>query len=87
MGCGLPYAIGASFAKNRETVYCITGDGGLQMNIQELQTVASERLPIKIIVINNKVLGKFLKSRLVIMMEDFVLQLQIVDIQYQILKR
>ncbi len=58
MGCGLPYAIGASFAKNRETVYCITGDGGLQMNIQELQTVASERLPIKIIVINNKVLGK-----------------------------
>lgn len=57
MGCGLPYAIGAALAQ-RDTVYCITGDGGLQMNIQELQTVASEKLPIKIFVINNKVLGK-----------------------------
>ncbi len=58
MGCGLPYAIGASFATNRGIVYCITGDGGLQMNIQELQTVASENLPVKIIIINNRVLGK-----------------------------
>lgn len=58
MGCGLPYAIGASFAADRGIVYCITGDGGLQMNIQELQVVASEKLPIKIIVINNRVLGK-----------------------------
>ncbi len=58
MGCGLPYAIGASIAENRRTVYCITGDGGLQMNIQELQTVASEKLPIKIFVVNNKALGK-----------------------------
>lgn len=58
MGCGLPYAIGASFAMDRGIVYCITGDGGLQMNIQELQTVASEKLPVKIIVINNRVLGK-----------------------------
>ena len=58
MGCGLPYAIGATFANNKKTVYCITGDGGLQMNIQELQTVASEKLPIKIFVINNKALGK-----------------------------
>lgn len=58
MGCGLPYAIGATFAVGRKPVYCITGDGGLQMNIQELQTVASENLPIKIIVVNNKSLGK-----------------------------
>lgn len=58
MGCGLPYAIGASLAVRRGKVYCITGDGGLQMNIQELQTVISEKLPIKIIVINNRVLGK-----------------------------
>lgn len=58
MGCGLPYAIGASIAKKKKIVFCITGDGGLQMNIQELQTIASERLPIKILVINNKVLGK-----------------------------
>lgn len=58
MGCGLPYAIGACIAEEKKTVYCITGDGGLQMNIQELQTVASEKLPIKIFVINNKALGK-----------------------------
>lgn len=58
MGCGLPYAIGATLAIGKNTVYCITGDGGLQMNIQELQTVASEKLPIKIFVINNKALGK-----------------------------
>lgn len=58
MGCGLPYAVGASLASDRGTVYCITGDGGLQMNIQELQTVYSEKLPIKILVINNRVLGK-----------------------------
>ena len=43
---------------DRGIVYCITGDGGLQMNIQELQTVVSEKLPIKIFVINNRALGK-----------------------------
>ena len=58
MGCGLPYAIGASISSNNGKVYCITGDGGLQMNIQELETVKRENLPIKIIVINNHVLGK-----------------------------
>lgn len=58
MGCALPMAIGASYARNRGVVYCITGDGGLQMNIQELQVVASEKLPIKIIVLNNRTLGK-----------------------------
>ena len=58
MGCALPYAIGASISRNNGIVYCITGDGGLQMNIQELETVKRENLPIKIIVINNHVLGK-----------------------------
>lgn len=61
MGCGLPYAIGACIAKGKKTIYCITGDGGLQMNIQELQTVVSEKLPVKIFVINNKVLGKIVE--------------------------
>ena len=61
MGCGLPYAIGASISLNKKTVYCITGDGGLQMNIQELQTVVSEKLPIKIIVVNNMALGKIVE--------------------------
>ena len=58
MGCGLPYAIGASISTNNGVVYCITGDGGLQMNIQELETVVREHLPIKIIVLNNHALGK-----------------------------
>lgn len=58
MGVGLPYAIGASISRNKGITYCITGDGGLQMNIQELETVRRESLPIKIIVVNNKELGK-----------------------------
>lgn len=58
MGCGLPYAIGASIATGNGIVYCITGDGGLQMNIQELETVARESLPVKIFVLNNYALGK-----------------------------
>lgn len=58
MGCGLPFAIGASISNNNEITFCITGDGGLQMNIQEFETVKRENLPIKILVINNRVLGK-----------------------------
>ena len=58
MGVGLPYAIGASISTRNGIVYCITGDGGLQMNIQELETVKRENLPIKILVVNNRELGK-----------------------------
>ena len=58
MGCGLPYAIGACIAEKKKTVYCITGDGGLQMNIQEIQVLAGEQLPVKIFVINIRALGK-----------------------------
>ena len=58
MGCALPISIGASIAGNKCVVFCITGDGGLQMNIQELETVVRENLPIKILVINNTCLGK-----------------------------
>lgn len=58
MGCGLPYAIGASISRDSDKVFCITGDGGLQMNIQELETVVREKLPIKIFVLNNHALGK-----------------------------
>jgi len=53
MGYGLPAAIGASFALNKKMVVCISGDGGLQMNIQELATVVRHQLPIKIILLNN----------------------------------
>lgn len=58
MGVGLPYAIGASICRGNAITYCITGDGGLQMNIQELETVKREKLPIKILVVNNRELGK-----------------------------
>jgi acetolactate synthase-1/2/3 large subunit len=58
MGVGLPYAIGASICRKNAVTYCITGDGGLQMNIQELETVKREKLPIKILVVNNRELGK-----------------------------
>lgn len=58
MGVGLPYAIGASISMKKAVTYCITGDGGLQMNIQELETVRREQLPIKILVVNNRELGK-----------------------------
>lgn len=63
MGCSLPYAIGASISNNKGIVYSIVGDGGLQMNIQELETIKREKLPIKIIVINNKVLGKISETQ------------------------
>ena len=53
MGWGLPAAIGASYAKNKKKVICLTGEGGLQMNIQELATVMHNKLPIKIFIYNN----------------------------------
>ena len=53
MGYGLPAAIGVSAAGGRETI-CVTGEGSLQMNLQELQTILHNRLPIRIFVINNQ---------------------------------
>ena len=53
MGFGLPGAIGASFALDRGEVMCLNCDGGMMLNLQELQTVVHHRLPIKIFVFNN----------------------------------
>ena len=53
MGYDLPAAIGACFANGKKETYCITGDGSIQMNLQELQTIVFHKLPIKILVINN----------------------------------
>ncbi|HDY66907.1 MAG TPA: thiamine pyrophosphate-binding protein [Candidatus Scalindua sp.] len=53
MGSALPMAIGASFAQPDKTIVVITGDGGFQLNIQELQTIYYHKLPIKIILLNN----------------------------------
>lgn len=54
MGFGLPGAIGSYFANPNKDIILIAGDGGLQMNIQELQTVIHNKIPIKIFVLNNQ---------------------------------
>ncbi|MFV0364800.1 MAG: thiamine pyrophosphate-binding protein [Suipraeoptans sp.] len=56
MGYSLPAAIGACLGGQRKTV-AFTGDGGMQMNIQELQFIVRDQLPIKIVVLNNRSLG------------------------------
>lgn len=53
MGCGLPAAIGACFASDKKRVICLNSDGGMMMNLQELQTIVHHNLPIKIIVFSN----------------------------------
>jgi acetolactate synthase-1/2/3 large subunit len=53
MGYGLPGAVGASFGSPDSTVVCLNCDGGMMMNLQELQTVDHHKLPIKIVVFNN----------------------------------
>jgi acetolactate synthase I/II/III large subunit len=57
MGVGIPYAMGIKIAKPKAEVFCITGDGSVQMNIQELSTCLQYNTPIKIISLNNKYLG------------------------------
>ncbi len=57
MGFALPAAIGTSLSLDKKPVIVIAGDGGFQVNIQELQTIVSNKLPIKIIVLNNNCLG------------------------------
>ena len=57
MGYGLPASIGAQIAEPNRKVIAVLGDGGIQMTIQELATIVDNNLPIKIIVINNSVLG------------------------------
>ena len=57
MGFSLPAAIGACFASGRKPIVAISGDGGFQINIQELQTIVRNQLPVKIIILNNQSLG------------------------------
>ena len=54
MGYGLPAALGASVANKKGNTICIEGDGSIQLNIQELQTIVHNKLPVKIFVYNNK---------------------------------
>lgn len=57
MGYAFPAAIGASIALGKKPVICVDGDGSLQINIQELQTIAYNKLPVKIFVLNNNGYG------------------------------
>lgn len=57
MGFGLPAAMGAQFGAPDKTVIMVAGDGGFQMTLQELGTIAYNRLPVKMIVLNNNFLG------------------------------
>jgi acetolactate synthase-1/2/3 large subunit len=57
MGYALPAAIGASFASGNAPTVCISGDGGFQINIQELQTIRRNNLPVKMVILNNHCLG------------------------------
>ncbi len=57
MGVGLPYAMGCQFADPTAQVACVTGEGSIQMNIQELSTCKQYHLPIKVILLNNRYLG------------------------------
>lgn len=53
MGYGVPGALGISFAKNNERVICLDGDGSIQMNLQELQTIVYNNVNVKIFLLNN----------------------------------
>lgn len=57
MGFALPAAMGCSLASGKKPVIVIAGDGAFQMNIQELQTIVRNKLPIKMVIINNQTLG------------------------------
>ena len=57
MGVGLPYAMGAKLAAPDQDVFCITGEGSIQMNIQELSTCFQYRIPVNVVTLNNGYLG------------------------------
>ncbi len=57
MGYALPAALGVQVAHPKEPVWVVVGDGGFQMNLQELATIVQERLPIKVVIMNNGYLG------------------------------
>ena len=57
MGYGFPAAIGAQFGRPHSLVFCFSGDGGFQMTMSDLATAAIHKLPVKVIVNENKYLG------------------------------
>jgi acetolactate synthase-1/2/3 large subunit len=63
MGFGLPASIGVCLASGSKPVVCINGDGGFQLNIQELETVARLKLPIKFFILNNEGYGSITNTQ------------------------
>lgn len=63
MGFSLPAAIGAAYARPGTMVVSVNGDGGIQMNIQELHTLTRDNLPVNVIVLNNTCLGMIRKTQ------------------------
>ena len=57
MGFELPAALGAKIGRPQDTVWCIAGDGGFQMTLQELGTIAQEQAAVKVAILNNGYLG------------------------------
>ena len=57
MGFAVPAAVGATFGAPDRTVVCFCGDGGFQMNIQELGTIMEQQSPVKMVILNNHYLG------------------------------
>lgn len=57
MGYALPSAVGAAIGRPDKTVVAVIGDGGFQMTLQELGTIAQEQLPVKVVILNNNFLG------------------------------
>jgi len=72
MGFGLPAAMGAKVGRPDKTVWCIDGDGSLQMTIQELATIAQEKLDVKIAIINNGYLGMVRQWQELFYQQNFV---------------
>ncbi len=71
MGFGLPTAIGAALVNADKRIICISGDGSLLMNIQELATLAEENLSVTIIVLDNGVLGMVRQQQKYLMNKDY----------------
>lgn len=72
MGTGLPASIGTCIASGGKTTICINGDGGIQMNLQDFETIRREKLPIKFFILNNQGYGSIMNSQRTYFKGNFV---------------
>lgn len=81
LGSGIAYTIGAKIAQPERQVYCITGDGSLMFNIQELETLARNKLPVTIIVLNDRSYG-MIKTGQKLTYEERYIGVDFIDVRY-----